>query len=79
MTEAIASVNDFAFRTLGIESFYVCNAASNAASRRVKQKTGAEFVGYVELLHHNGQSKSEKWKVTRESWLGRRDKVANDR
>ncbi len=71
MTEAIASVNDFVFRTLGIESFYVCNVASNAASRRVKQKTGAEFVGYIELLHHNGQSKSEKWKVTRESWLGR--------
>jgi ribosomal-protein-alanine N-acetyltransferase len=71
MSEAIASVNDFAFRTLGIESFYVCNAASNAASRRVKQKTGAEFVGYIDLPHHNGQSKSEKWKVTRESWLGR--------
>jgi ribosomal-protein-alanine N-acetyltransferase len=71
MTEAIASVNDFAFRTLGVESFYVCNVVSNAASRRVKQKTGAEFVGYIELPHHNGQSKSERWKVTRESWLDR--------
>jgi RimJ/RimL family protein N-acetyltransferase len=72
MTEAIASVNDFAFRTLGAESFHVCNVASNEASRRVKQKTGAEFVGYIELLHHNGQTRSEKWKVTREGWLGRR-------
>ena len=71
MTEAITAVNDFAFRTLGIESFYVCNAASNAASRRVKQKTGAEFVGYIELPHHDGQSKAEHWKVTRESWLSR--------
>ena len=71
MTEAVSSVNDFAFRTLGIESFHVCNAASNDASRRVKQKTGAEFVGYIELLHHDGQSRTEKWKVTRESWLGR--------
>ena len=71
MTEAISSVNDFAFRTLAIESFYVCNVVSNVASRRVKQKTGAEFVGYIELAHHNGQSKSEKWIVTRESWLGR--------
>jgi ribosomal-protein-alanine N-acetyltransferase len=71
MTEAIASVNDFAFRTLGIESFHVCNAASNEASRRVKQKTGAEFVGYIEIPHHNGQSRSEQWIVTRESWLGR--------
>jgi ribosomal-protein-alanine N-acetyltransferase len=71
MTEAIMAVNDFAFRTLGVESFYVCNVASNTASRRVKQKTGAEFVGYIELSHHNGQSKSEQWKVTRENWLGR--------
>ena len=72
MTEAVAAVNDFAFATLGIESFYVCNAASNRASRRVKQKTGAEFVGYIELPHHNGQSKAEKWKVTREGWLRQR-------
>jgi ribosomal-protein-alanine N-acetyltransferase len=71
MTEAVAAVNDFAFQTLGLNSFQVCNAVSNVASRRVKQKTGAEFVGYVELLHHNGQSTAEKWKVTRERWLGR--------
>jgi len=40
MSEAVSAVNDFAFRTLGIESFHVCNAATNVASRRVKQKTG---------------------------------------
>ena len=72
MTEAITSVNDFAFDTLGIESFLVCNVATNEASRRVKQKTGAEFVGYIELPHHNGQSMSEKWKVTRETWFRQR-------
>jgi [ribosomal protein S5]-alanine N-acetyltransferase len=72
MTEAVVFVNDFVFRTLGVESFHVCNVPSNEASRRVKQKTGAEFVGYIELLHHNGQTRSEKWKVTREGWLGRR-------
>jgi ribosomal-protein-alanine N-acetyltransferase len=69
MTEAIAAVNDFAFMALGIEEFYVCNVISNEASRRVKQKTGAELVGYIELAHHNGQSKSERWRVTRENWL----------
>lgn len=72
MTEAIAAVNDFAFLTLGIESFFVCNAVGNAGSRRVKQKTGAEFVGLIELPHHNGETRAEKWKVTREGWLGRR-------
>lgn len=75
MTEAIAAVNDFAFLTLGLESFHVCNAASNVASRRVKQKTGAEFVGFVELPHHNGESRAEKWKVTRETWLRDRRSV----
>ncbi|UGA42951.1 GNAT family N-acetyltransferase [Bradyrhizobium quebecense] len=69
MTEAIAAVNDFAFLTLGLDHFHVCNAQSNVASRRVKQKTGAEFVGFVELPHHNGESRAEKWKVTRETWL----------
>jgi ribosomal-protein-alanine N-acetyltransferase len=71
MTEAIASVNDFAFSTLGIESFHVCNVESNVASRRVKQKTGAVFVGMIELPHHNGLTRAERWKVTREGWLGR--------
>lgn len=69
MTEAIAAVNDFAFLTLGLDHFYVCNAATNEASRRVKQKTGAEFVGFIELAHHGGQSKSERWIVRREAWL----------
>ncbi|MET4120040.1 ribosomal-protein-alanine N-acetyltransferase [Bradyrhizobium sp. JR1.5] len=72
MTEAVAAVNDFAFVTLGLDHFYVCNAATNEASRRVKQKTGAEFVGFVELAHHGGQSKAEKWIMRREAWL--RDK-----
>jgi ribosomal-protein-alanine N-acetyltransferase len=78
MTEAVAAVNDFVFETLGLESFHVCNSASNAASRRVKQKTGAEFVGTIELAHHDGQTKSEKWKVTREGWLGRRPTSARE-
>ena len=72
MTEAITAVNDFVFSNLDIDSFYVCNAVTNVASRRVKQKTGAEFVGHIELAHHNGQTRAEKWRVTRENWLHRR-------
>ena len=71
MSEAIAAVNDFAFGPLGLDQFDVCNVATNAASRRVKQKTGAEFVGFVELPHHNGETRSEKWVVRRETWLRR--------
>ncbi|MDH6261350.1 GNAT family N-acetyltransferase [Bradyrhizobium sp. BR13661] len=69
MTEAIIAVNDFAFLTLCLEHFYVSNAATNEASRRVKQKTGAEFVGFIELPHHGGQSTAERWIVQREAWL----------
>ena len=72
MTEAVTAVNDFVFLTLGVDSFHVCNLASNEASRRVKQKTGAEFVGYIEVPHHNGQSRCEKWRMTREHWLRQR-------
>jgi ribosomal-protein-alanine N-acetyltransferase len=76
MSEAIEAVNDFAFVTLGIEHFHVCNVASNVASRRVKQKTGAEFVGYIELAHHNGETRSERWIVTRANWLCKRQSGA---
>jgi [ribosomal protein S5]-alanine N-acetyltransferase len=71
MTEAVTAVNDFAFRVLGVDVLYVCNAVTNEASRRVKQKTGAEFVGFIEIAHHNGQTRAEKWRVTRKSWLRR--------
>ena len=40
MTEAVQSVNDFAFRRLGVESFHVCNVASNEASRPGQAKDG---------------------------------------
>ena len=71
MTEAVSAVNDFVFRDLGVDVLHVCNAVTNDASRRVKQKTGAEFVGFIEIAHHNGQTSAEKWRVTRKSWLRR--------
>jgi [ribosomal protein S5]-alanine N-acetyltransferase len=78
MSEAVEAVNRFAFGTLGIESYYVCNVASNLASRRVKQKTAAEFIGLIELAHHNGETKSERWIVTRANWLRLKAASAND-
>src|SRR5438105_1919141 len=39
MTEAVTAVNDFVFGTLGVAEYFVCNAAHNEGSRRVKQKT----------------------------------------
>ena len=71
MSEAIAAVNDFAFGPLGLDQFTVCNVATNVASRRVKQKTGAEFIGFIDVAHHNGETRSETWVVRRETWLRR--------
>ncbi len=68
MTEACAAVNDFLFFDVGIEKFTVVNAISNIGSRRVKEKTGAQFVGFGELAHHNGDTKTEVWQVTQENW-----------
>jgi [ribosomal protein S5]-alanine N-acetyltransferase len=69
MTEAVAAVNDFVFSKTEIDNFTVVNAKSNAASRRVKEKTGARFVRMGELLHHSGETEAEIWEVSREEWL----------
>lgn len=73
MTEAVSAVNDFVFSVLKIPSFMVVNAKVNSRSRRVKEKTGARFIRTVSLLHHNGETESELWEVTRENW----EKVRN--
>lgn len=68
MTEAAAAVNDFIFFDLGVEKIAVCNFEGNEGSRRVKEKTGAKFIGYCEKPHHDGKIKSEMWEVTAENW-----------
>ena len=74
MTEAISAVNDFVFDELKIDSFTVMNAFSNVASRRVKEKTGAIYVGLQDSPHHNGDKQSEVWEVTKESWRHQKKK-----
>ncbi len=74
MSEAITGVQDFLFFKLGIESMIVVNAKTNARSRRVKEKTGARFIGDGTLEHRSGENEVEKWEVTRESWAKFRNK-----
>lgn len=74
MTETVNAVTDFVFDKLKLDHFHVGNVVTNQGSRRVKQKTGAEFIGIVQLPHHNGISESEKWIVTRENWEQLRQK-----
>ncbi|MCF8495308.1 MAG: GNAT family N-acetyltransferase [Alphaproteobacteria bacterium] len=68
MTEAITATQDFIFFTAGIKKFTVKNAKTNIASRRVKEKTGAHFVGMEKLEHNSGETDSESWEVTKEGW-----------
>ena len=69
MTEAVDALNKFVFNTLGIEKYLVCNLEQNTRSARVKEKTGAIFLDYIELEHHSGNAKTARWIVTKESWL----------
>lgn len=68
MTEAIAAVNDFVFFQCGVERILVINAAGNAGSRRVKEKTGAIFLKFVEIEHNSGEKSAELWEVSAENW-----------
>lgn len=68
MTEAVTALNDFLFFELGVKRYEVCNAKSNIASRRVKEKTGAIFVRYGNCPHHSGDKTSEHWEITYENW-----------
>jgi RimJ/RimL family protein N-acetyltransferase len=72
MTEALEAVNDFAFDHAGFECLLVKNAHANAASNRLKVKTGAEFIGVVNVAegHYLDPAcrQQEVWHITRENW-----------
>lgn len=76
MTEAVVAVNDFVFFECGLERILVANAAGNAGSRRVKEKTGAVFLKSVEIEHNGGEKNAELWMVSAENW--RKLKERND-
>jgi ribosomal-protein-alanine N-acetyltransferase len=68
MTEAILAFQEYAFKDLKLERVVVENSVDNPASRRIKEKTGARFVGVVAGSFSNGGTQSERWEVTQESW-----------
>lgn len=71
MTEAVSAINDWVFSHTSLTELLVYNVASNIGSRRVKQKTGAEYVHTVIQDYHCGDCESEVWRIDREEWLGR--------
>ena len=74
MSEAVEAVNRFVFEDLGIDSFLEENAANNLPSRRLKEKSGGEFLRYRESHYLSGECRAEVWKLSRSSWLANQGK-----
>lgn len=68
MTEAVVAMQDYVLLELGVERMIVVNAATNLASRRIKEKTGARLLGQIELSHRDGERLYDQWEVTRQDW-----------
>ena len=71
MTEAASAVNDWVFTHTPLEELIVYNVASNTASRRVKQKSGAEYIHTIIQDYHSGDCESEVWRIDKETWMNR--------
>jgi [ribosomal protein S5]-alanine N-acetyltransferase len=69
MTEAITAVQDWIFTQTEMPEILVMNARSNSSSRRIKEKTGAEFLRTETAPHNSGDTETEVWVVRREAWL----------
>ena len=70
MTEAVAPITDYAFLQLGFETLIFENAVGNIASRKIKEKTGAKFLGLINSDHVDTSEKiNEQWELSRKDWL----------
>ena len=72
MTEACEAVNAYAFEALEFEELIFANAAGNLGSRRVKEKTGAEFLGVGPGRYVDPKlTEQELWRLRRSVWQRR--------
>jgi len=69
MSEAVKPITDYAFDVLGFEKLIFSNAVENTASRRVKEKSGATYLGKKSAKFVNPEySETELWELTKENW-----------
>jgi [ribosomal protein S5]-alanine N-acetyltransferase len=69
ITEVIVATTDYAFDVLGMPCMLLNNAEPNVASRRVKEKADAEFIGMVKnKAFVGGIFNQEYWRLTPERW-----------
>ena len=71
MTEAAGRVTDYAFRRLGWPCLWLSNAQENQASRRIKEKQGAQLVDILIGRYVGGECSQMVWQLMREDWIGR--------
>lgn len=70
MTEAVIPIMHYAFQDLGFEKLIFSNAVGNLKSRRIKEKTGATFIGVRPAKFVDPKiTEAETFELTKESWL----------
>lgn len=69
MTEALEPVTKYAFESLGFETRIFANAAGNARSARIKEKSGARLIGRVAGEYVDPSlTEREIFELTRADW-----------
>lgn len=69
MTEALVPVMNYCFDELGVEKFKLDNAVGNTASRKIKERTGASFLGTEPARFVDPScTMQDKWELTKEVW-----------
>lgn len=69
MTEAVKVSLDYMFNETGMTVLTVVNLVGNAASRRIKEKTGTKFLGVFERAGIHGAAREERWELAKMDWL----------
>lgn len=74
MSEAVEPVMDYAFNHLEFDKLTFANAVGNFRSRRIKEKTGAKFIGIEPAQFVDSQfTEHEIWELDKNNWLATRD------
>ncbi|MNK52429.1 putative ribosomal N-acetyltransferase YdaF [compost metagenome] len=69
MTEAAEAVTNFAFQNLDFDKLVFSNALGNIRSRRIKEKTGARFVGTRPAKFVDPSlTEAETWELNKNDW-----------
>ena len=69
MSETVVPVTDYAFDCLKFDKLIFANAVENYRSRRIKEKTGAKYIGRrPEKFVNPSFKEGELWELSKENW-----------